>query len=180
MCIKQLTLVLLIMQLFFRGFLVAIDPAVVKETVSQVVNESASAASVDAAKAAADGAAELSPEMKVLLGQCQELLGVVSTVSMIKSLSSDALAAGCAINSYVKGDDKEAVDDLKVSAAYDYLLARKIFKSCLVKNARGAKNTAGRPAVCEEAARMFALLGGDPEIEQMTEVFKRICAQHVH
>lgn len=48
---------------------------------------------------------------------------------------------------------------------------KKEFRNCLIKNHGAPTNSSGRPTVCEENARMFAMFAGQHELEQMTKTF---------
>lgn len=82
------------------------------------------------------------------------------------------------MGSYFKPSEEEMAHELTVAETFAYRLARKSFMDCLIKNVRSQKNTSGRPEVCEELARMFAMIGGDEEIEKLTGVLKRVHTKH--
>lgn len=173
-------LIMLVLPLFLCDYMVAVDSAGVAETINHVINDSAKAVSAGAAKVAAKSASKSDLAKKALKKRYKEVFKVLDTTYMTYSLCVDFIHACQVINRYMQEGDKETISDLQVEEACKYVRGRIIFKDCLIKNARGEINSAGRPAVCEEFARMFALAGGSAEIGEITETFKRVYEQHVH
>lgn len=176
---KKTLLVVIYLQIFsFERLVVAIDPERVAETIANLNDYSAAKIGTDAAKNAVASTSKSSSMLGALFDQFNQIIAVVFTINTLRSLAVDAGRAASAIKSYIKPSDEEVVSSLRMNDAYEYLSARKNFKDCLVKNVQGKKNVAERPEVCENLARMFALIGGNNEIEELTKIFKKVKAQH--
>lgn len=170
---KKLLIIAFCFKIFFCGYAIATDPAIATETIANLANCGGSAVP-DAAKKVVDESLDAGVALDALKDPFMEIFGVFCTVDHMIFLAKEAGRAGCAIKSYIKPSAKEKFDALKVKEKYKYLLARKTFKECLAKNVRGQRNSYGRPEECEELARMFAMVGGDEEIENMTGIFKKV------
>lgn len=77
-----------------------------------------------------------------------------------------------ALRPYVFPTTEETLNQLLNKEASESLGARNKFSNCLIKNKASADiNISGRPAACEDLARMFGIIAGMPELDNMTKTF---------
>ncbi len=73
-------------------------------------------------------------------------------------------------NNFPDDEKKAAIN--KAREINEFFMSKKEFRRCLMENSKTARNAAGRPTACEDLAKMFALIAGKPELNEMTENFK--------
>lgn len=74
-------------------------------------------------------------------------------------------------------EGQRAIQDAKIIASrkrLSLLKAEEQFRNCLLScNSNSPKNASGIPTICEEAARMFSMLGAQSEVDRMIDVFNK-------
>lgn len=75
------------------------------------------------------------------------------------------------INALLNPTEEQKERKIKARESRKLIEARVNFRDCLMKNHRLEKNQSGRPTVCEDMAKMFALIGGQAALDEMTQTF---------
>lgn len=101
-------------------------------------------------------------------GPVSSVLGAGFCVYNIANLVNTG--ASIYANNFPDDEKKTAIN--KARDINEFFTAKKEFRDCLMENTKTPRNASGRPSACEDLARMFALIAGKPELDEMTENFK--------
>ncbi len=68
-------------------------------------------------------------------------------------------------------NEAEKARALEGSERSHFLKTQRDLRNCLIKESKSERSDSGRPAACEQIAKMLALAGGNLELEKLTQIF---------
>jgi hypothetical protein len=172
-------LAFIFLQVFYCTYSMAVSAATITEGVAQC-GEIANKA--DAAKTFAKGATEASPSFAknvttILKDKCADAFQVAKEVGVAAqalSLLIDAKNVACAAKSYIAPSNTEATLALNTDEECALLEAKKALEESLIEHVYDKLGSYYIPVACEGAARTFALVAGEKELEKIIIVFNKI------
>src|SRR3990167_2343965 len=104
-----------------------------------------------------------------VFGQISEALAPSLEVFSWIGVGVQVCHVGKDIKTYTFPNDKERARALAISEKLELVKSQKNFRYCLKKNSSNSKiSSSGYPTICEEAAKMLEMCGGESELERMT------------
>lgn len=110
---------------------------------------------------------------KAMLGNAIEGL---ATAGPYVSVAIQAYNLGKEIKKHTYPNDEEKAHAEAVAEGFLFLTTENELKKCFVDHkGNGERNSFGRPAACEDVAKMLNMLGGRSEVDRMTTNFNQAC-----
>ncbi len=90
------------------------------------------------------------------------------------SVASQALSIAMEIKTHTFPSEEEKSHANAVAERYSSIVTEKEFENCLRHNrSTSERGSSGRPAACEDIARMLIMLGGKDEVNRMTTIYNQ-------
>ena len=78
---------------------------------------------------------------------------------------------------YCYPSEEKKNSEAKAAQEYKFLVAKREFRECLVKNGKEKRDHAGIPIFCTDQACNLAIAGGEADLESITKTFNKYYTQ---
>ncbi|MBI2774735.1 hypothetical protein HYX58_01900 [Candidatus Dependentiae bacterium] len=142
-----------------------------------VIEKATRSVGVESAQIVADGvtnAAKIGAQSIDKLAVAGQIIGTVAGVGICVLAATQVVAVGKDLHSYLNPTDEEIDKQQRARESYEALHAKREFRKCIMQNHNHEKNESGRPAECEQLAKMFAAMNGKQALDEMTATFNSV------
>jgi hypothetical protein len=130
-----------------------------------------------AGEIATEASAKIGVEAANKFAPAATLFASAYAVSQVYSMGRD-IAEG--MSSRYWPSAAQRTHALKVDKEYEILSTEKAFKSCLVYNAKSARDTSGLPSACQRTAQAYGMAAGHKPLKSITKTFNTVYGEPKH